>query len=651
MLNFKLNIMKSKIYLVLLALICWTTACKKLDIPPKNVIQDPDVFSTPGGIDIYMARSYSELPIEDFRYSPERGFNNFWIISPFPALTGEALSRDQTRSEPENFNTDPNNESNFWAMSYKLIRETNYFMETLPTYASNFTEAQINNWMGEARFLRAATYFALVKRYGGVPIVEKVLTYPDQTVEELNTPRASEEAVYDLVAADLDFAIANMGEASVAGRANKYVAAAFKSRAMLFAGSVAKYNQVVLFDAAKNRVCGIPAEKANTYFKASYDASMMLEGKYSLYKKAWAAGDKDAQYQNFVNMFFDETSPENIFVKQYNYPNTVHGYDAYNVPRQLMGGNGYSSEVNPTLDFVELFDGYPKNPDGTIKTLDASGHYVLYNNTVDIFAGAEPRLRATVILPGDIFKGESIEIRRGIYTGSSAGGIQKLVSENSTSNYPTTNIVQSANATQTPYKLPNGQLMNPAGKSGVFTAEGTAAVSGFSIRKYLNPNMTTAQVLENHSAQSWIEMRYAEVMLNRAEAAFELFTAGQSGANYQQQAFTDINQIRERAGATLLTGPGELTADVIRKERRKELGFENKIWWDLKRWRILDKEQNGKIYRTLMPFYVADASKYILDARLDERNVRYTFDPRWYYEQIPAGEISKSNKIIQNPGY
>ncbi|MDB5019274.1 MAG: Starch-binding associating with outer rane [Pedobacter sp.] len=651
MLNSKLNFMKSKLYILFLALTCLTSACKKLDIAPKNVIQDPDVFSTPGGIDIYMARSYSELPIEDFRYSPERGFNNFWIISPFSALTGEALSRDQTRAMPENFNTDPNNESNFWAMSYKLIRETNYFIEILPKYSANFTEAQVNNWTGEARFLRAATYFALVKRYGGVPIVEKVLSYPEQTVEELNTPRASEEAVYDLVAADLDFAIAKMSESSVAGRANKYVAAAFKSRAMLFAGSIAKYNKVNLFDGDKNLVCGIPAAKANTYYKASYDASMLLDGKYSLYKKAWAANDQEAQYQNFVNLFFDVASPENIFVKQYNYPNTVHGYDAYNVPRQLMGGNGYSSELNPTLDYVELFDGFPKNLDGTIKTLDANGNYVLYNNTLDIFSSAEPRLRATVILPGDVMKGESIEIRRGIYTGSPAGGIKKFVAENSTSNYPTTNIVQSANANQTPYKLPNGQLMNPAGKSGVFTAEGTAAVSGFSIRKYLDPNMPTSEVLENHSDQTWIELRYAEVLLNRAEAAFELNSSGLGGVNYQQQAFTDINQIRERAGAALMGSPVDLTIDVIRKERRKEMGFENKIWWDLKRWRILDKEQNGKIYRTLMPFYVADAGKYILDARLDERNVRYTFDPRWYYEQIPAGEIAKSNKIIQNPGY
>jgi hypothetical protein len=52
-----------------------------------------------------------------------------------------------------------------------------------------------------------------------------------------------------------------------------------------------------------------------------------------------------------------------------------------------------------------------------------------------------------------------------------------------------------------------------------------------------------------------------------------------------------------------------------------------------------------------MPFYSADAKKYFFDARPDERNARYTFDSRWYYEQIPQGEIAKSQNLIQNPGY
>ncbi|MDB5129396.1 RagB/SusD family nutrient uptake outer membrane protein [Mucilaginibacter sp.] len=637
--------MKKITYTVLCFLVCWTTACKKLDVPPINIVQDKDVFTSQGGIQAYMARIYSELPIEDFRYSPQRGLNFFWIISPFSAVSGEALSRDQSSAMQENVDESP------WGDSYKLIRDVNYFLENMPKYAATYTPAEVNSWMGEARFIRAATYFALAKRYGGVPIVGQVLQFPTSNVDDLNIARSSEEEVYDFIAADLDYAYTNLSESNQVGRANKYVAAAFKSRAMLYAGSIAKYNQISLVDATGKRVCGIPSTKAITYFKASYDAALLLENKYSLYKKAWAAGDKEAQYQNYVNLFFDETSPENIFVRQYHYPESVHGYDSYNVPRQLMGANGYSSEVNPTLNFVEMFDGIPKNADGTIKTT-TGGKYDLYTNTVDLFANAEPRLRATVILPGDVFKGQSIEIRRGIYTGSSAGGISPLLPAGSTANYPTANIVQSSNASQTPYNLPGGGTMNPAGLSGVFTGDGTAAISGFSVRKLLVPDKPTSEVLENRSDQTWIEMRYAEVLLNRAEAAYELNALGQNDKAYLQDAFMEINQIRERAGATMLASAADLTnVNVIRIERRKELGFENKTWWDLRRWRVADKEQNSTIYRVLMPFYSANDKKYFFDARTDERNSRYTFDVRWYYEQIPNGEIQKSQKLIQNPGY
>ena len=640
--------MKRYIYLVLTILAVCGSACRKLDIPPQNIIQNPDVFSTPAGIQAYMARLYSELPIEDFRYSPQRGLNFFWIISPTPATTGEALSRDQTSSMQENFggwNWD------IWGGSYTVIHDCDYFIETLPTYAKDFTPAQVNAWLGEAYFVRGMTYFALVKRFGGVPIVNKTLQYTvGSDPGSLKVPRSSEKAVWDQVASDFDFAIANLpavnADYSDGSRANKYVAAAFKSRAMLYAGSIAKYNTATLFDGSQNQLCGIPASAAAGYFQQAVDAAKTLDGVYSLYLKAWSATDKAAQYQNFVNLFSDATSPESIFVREYQYPNSVHGYDAYNVPRQLIGPNGYSSEVNPTLNFVEMFDGIPKNANGTIQYLDGSGHYVLYNNTMDLFANVEPRLRASVILPGDAFKGQNIEIRRAIYTGASAGGISPLLPAGSKSQYPSTNLVQSANAGQTAFTLPDGTTMNPAGASGIFTGDQTCAISGFSVRKWLDPNLATSQVLENNEAQTWVEMRYAEVLLNRAEAAYELG----DGTNITD-AFNIINQIRSRAGAIPLASSGVMTIDTIRKERRKELAFENKTYWDLRRWRIFDKEQNGTIYRVLMPFYSSTAGKYFFDARTDERNDVYTYDPKWYYEQIPGGAISKSPNLIQNPGY
>ena len=642
--------MKKYLFIALI-LTAGITACRKLAIPPKNIIQDTDVFGSNGGIQAYMARIYSELPIEDFRYSPDMGLNFFWIIKPTPATTGEALSRDQTGSSSENFN---DWHWDIWGGSYTVIRDCDYFIQTLPKYASTYTTAQVNAWLAEAYFVRGMTYFALVKRFGGVPIVNTVLNYtPGSSVDDLNIARSSEQAVWDQVGTDFDFAIANLPAVNTdygdGSRANKYVAAAFKSRAMLYAGSIAKYNNIALFDANKNQICGIPATAAAGYFQKSYDAAKMLDGVYSLYLSGWSATDKNAQYQNFVNMFFDAASKENIFVREYQYPNSVHGYDAYNVPRQLIGPNGYSSEVNPTLNFVEMFDGLTKNADGTIKTLDASGHYQLYQNTIDLFANAEPRLRATVILPGDVFKGQNIEIRRGIYTGPVGSGISPLLPAGSKSQYPQTNLITSSTSTQTAYALPDGTLMNPAGLSGIFTGDQTCAISGFSVRKWLDPNLATSQVKENYETQTWIEMRYAEVLLNRAEAAVELASLGQTAAINTSDAFNIVNEIRSRAGANPLMGAA--TIDTVRHERRKELAFENKTYWDLKRWRTFAAEQSGVIYRILMPFYSAQAGKYFFDARTDERNDVYNYDTRWYYEQIPGGAISKSNKLIQNPGY
>lgn len=622
-------------------------SCQDLDIPPMNIIQDKDVFGNEDGINAYMARMYSEMPIEDFRFSYTRMFNMFWLVQPPAAYTGEAISWGVDHAESEAVG--------YWADAYKLIRETNYFIQTLPDFSNNYTQENVNHLLGEARFIRAFTYFALAKRYGGVPIIDKVLNYPQISIEETRLPRNSEEDTWDFISSDFDFAIQNMKSTSAKGRANKYVAAAMKSRAMLYAGSIAKYNITTLIDNETNtQLCGIPMSKANDYFKQSYDAAKLLENVYSLYTKEWSPGNKESQYQNYVDLFLDDNSSENIWVKSYSYPESVHGYDSYNVPLQLKGPNGYSSLICPTLDFVELFDGINKDSNGRLQNLDANNKYLFYNSTMELFANAEPRLRATVILPGDVFKGEVIEVRRGIYTGSVTSGISPLLAQ-STDNYPTKNLVTSSDKNwQQPYTLPDGTTMKPIGASGTFNNSYTTnGVSGFFVRKYLNPLMSKAETLENHSVQTWIEIRYAEVLLNRAEAAYEMYTSGNgSDVDYLQDAMNCINIVRLRAGANLLSSKTDLNSvNIVRNERRKELAFENKTYWDLKRWRIIADEQNARFYRILNPFYAANAGKYFFDVRSDERKSRYTFDYRWYYQQIPGSAINTNPNIKQNPGY
>ncbi|SEF41536.1 RagB/SusD family nutrient uptake outer membrane protein [Parabacteroides chinchillae] len=642
--------MKLSKYILLLALTCGMPSCLDLDIPPLNVVQDDDVFGTENGVKSYLARLYSQQFIEDFRYSHTRGFNNSFAFQSTFGMTGEALNRDIHGAETES--------NQIWNDAYKLIRETNYFLETLPKYASNFSKEQVDNWMGEAYFTRAFTYHALAKRYGGVPIVNSVLKYPDQPIEELTVNRSSEEAVYEQMEKDFDEAYKLLPETSQKGRANKYVAAAFKARAMLFAGSIAKYNEVDKRDDKDNtiRVCGVSREKAKEYFKKSYDAACLLKGKYTLYKDGWKADDKQAQYQNYVDMYFAENSRENIFIRQYKYPESVHGYDAYNIPRQFRT-NGWTASTSPTLSFVEMFEGFPKNAQNKIQVFDENGKYKLYNTTMELFENAEPRLRAIVILPGDELKGEQVEIWRGIYTGEVANGISRLqLSDEPAERYENDPhckdlIISSQSAeNQTVRVLPNGEKMNASGRSGCFYDNGECTIAGFAVRKWIDPSIPAALVMERRSEQAWLEMRYAEVLLTRAEAAVELAEEGAADADYMQDAFDCINEIRERAGATLLTSKAELTKEIVRVERRKELSFENKVWWDMRRWRTAHREQNSTLYRSLFPFYAEKAGKWFFDARPDDKNKRFTFDERWYYNQIPNDEITKSG-LTQNPGY
>ena len=176
--------------------------------------------------------------------------------------------------------------------------------------------------------------------------------------------------------------------------------------------------------------------------------------------------------------------------------------------------------------------------------------------------------------------------------------------------------------------------------------------------------MPQALVLEARSEQPFILMRYAEILLNIAEAASELALAGEAapaGDNFQQNAFNAIAYIRAMAGAYPLTSLSDLSdvagLKIIRKERMKELAFENKTLWDIRRWRtqhsdILNgyTQSDGAFYKGLYPFYSSTTGKYFFDAGLDEGRRRFRMTEQEYYFAIQGGEVSKSPLIDQQPG-
>jgi len=626
--------MKSIKYITVILAASILGACHKLDTPPLGVISDEQVFTNANAIQAYMADIYTNLPIEDFVYEPNSGFltgnggrwQNFYHTD---AIDGEMVG-------PYGGTGDAAQGFGFWP--YDKIRVINVLINKLPAYASNFTPSQVNEWLGEAYFCRAYTYFALVKRYGGVPIVRTVID-PNASVASLQVPRDKEEDVYNFIASDFDSAFALMtdpGSNIPQGSASKYAAPAYKSRAMLYAGTIAKYGAAnyVAGDAQAKGIVGIPSADASKFFQEAYDAAKLVEGHFSLY----TGGYPDKQ-QNYVDIFL-KPNKEDIFLRQYTQsdPNQngdnagPHSWDATMTCR-IMTADGLS-RAYPSEDFVERFGPLPVvNPDGTPTR---------FTNRADLMNGLEPRLLATVYFPGATLRGINFDVQRGIYKTFAGSAAQEL-----------NNSLTSPNDVQTGSNVnlylgdinavANG--LNVIGRAGVSTNGDDLTRTGFYVRKYIDYNKPASACGLYQSTQSYIDMRYAEVLLNRAEAAMELGTGAM-----QADALSDINQVRDRAGAVPATV--SMTIDTIRNERCKELAFEHQYWWDIRRWRTADQVLNNRNMYALLPYFISSESKYIFLKQLEPFKRTYNFQKLWYYEPLPGGELGKNpNLFPNNPGY
>ena len=580
-------------------------SCDYLDVPPINIIQDDAIFNSESGITSYMTTLYYDLPIEDFRYT-HQGFNvSGKGQGRLPNVSGEAMC-----SSSDDISTI--GDGTWWGCwDYGKIRRVNYFLKNFPAYKSNFQNTVLADaWMGEAHFIRAYCYFAMVKRYGGVPILREPQEYVGD-IESLKVPRDTEKACYDFIAEDLDEAfrlLPDNEEILGKGRATKYAALALKSRAMLYAGSIARYGTVDL-----NGLVGIDKALANDYFELAYKAVKELEKskKFSLYRKN---SDKE---KNFAELFLAEDSPENIFCKYFQRNVNAHGWDVYFVPYQYRG-NGFSSNMNPTLEFVEMFE----HKDGTPANFAERAKDTYFDDPSELFQNMDARFGGSIIYPNAIFKGEPCSIQKG------------LIIEDGSKKENATNYEEAV------YTANDGQVYHIVGKSGSGNYSGN--MTGFFMRKYLNENMPQSEVIENYSEQHWIEFRYAEALLNGAEAAVEM-------GQHLDDALLWINDIRSRADIKQLS-LSDLTVDKVRHERRIELAFENHTYWDLRRWRIADKEIETKQYTGLCPYFDINKQKYIFE-EVAANKYYYTFDVKMYYERIPDGEIAKNEKLKQNPYY
>jgi len=365
---------------------------------------------------------------------------------------------------------------------------------------------------------------------------------------------------------------------------------------------------------------GIDASKASGYYQTALKAAQEIingsAGNYKLYEVLPNLSD------NFAALFLDKTSvnQESIFIEDFKANGgKTHGFTINDQPFSFSDEGDDAGRLNPSLNFVEAFEKLD-NTYAPLATTDAGGNFIYYDNIQDIFAGRDARLAGTVLLPSAVFKTGVTDIW--------AGYIQ-----------PDGTITTSDNAVNTKPLPGTTTPVQVVGKDGPVSGLALRSQSGFYIRKWLDPTVGSGR-RGRGSDVAFIRYRYAEVLLNAAEAAFESGDAA--------TAATYINQVRKRAGLTTPLAAGDITFDRIVHERRVELAFEGHTLYDMKRWRLAHTVWNGS------PMSKADLVSNIGSAT--KKNTQpwglwpYKYynpgganDGKWVFKETLPGPVSGSN--------
>ena len=482
-----------------------------------------------------------------------------------------------------------------WQTFYDGIHRVNTFIRSVKGMRGIITDEQINEYVAEAKFLRAMFYFSLTDLFGGVPYYDES-TNVNEEFMNLKQPRSSLEEVRAHILEDLDEAI--------------------------------KY---------------LPVEHAaSEYGRATKGASYALRGKVHLYDKEWQSAINDFEeivynksnnygyaldddYARVFKLYNGAKSPETVFsIQNKSGVGTEYGMQI----QALMGCRGaYGSCWNNTVpstqlvDMYEFKDGRPFNWDEIFPgynamtpeqrkellsvEMDGSGTIVGLREAdtakiLSAYTCRDPRLMATVIVPYSHYMG---------------------------------NIGRTTNV-----DLIFALDHNLAGNANGGTIQNNAGWVSYLYRKFVTEGDQGGAISNRlHTPFAFPLIRFADVLLMLSEAYNE---AGQL-----DKAVTEFNKVRARVGMPgLNSGPAwmvvsnkEQMAERIRKERAVEFAGEGLRFSDLRRWgyEIAHKTLNNvdavNIYGE--PIYT------------------HLFTERDMLWPIPGVERERNKELTQNPGW
>lgn len=608
----KINYKKITCMLLLAATTMSMNSCndKFFDAQPDNLLNIETIFSNRAQTENYWGGLYS--PIQDVWNQP---YSFFWSAitdemdvsnwQEFPANSG-ALSAD-------NVNT-------MYVTYYNKIRQAQIFIDNVDRCKELLTAENgatlVKEYKAEAKFLRAFYYWSVMKMHG--PAVILPLISEDAAGDNYQIPRSSWDESVAFVIAQIDESIKDLpvehfqmgtttADGTQLGRINKMVAEAVKSEILLFHASPL-YNGNTAMANWRNldgKQLINPTYDASRWQKAATQAKAAIDlaeanGK-ALFVKT-GANDFETAFLSTRDVFWDGYQKEGIWMR----PNTNrYQWEIHAAPRAISG-----TAYNGLAVVQELVDDFRMQNGQTIQQSST------YNENT--YSSAETRYYAE--------------------------GTNKMYMDREPRFYS--------------YITFNGSLIPGAPKSGMkwveFFATGNSGKNGaprdwpktgYTARKNIHPSFSVDP--SNATNRAAMLIRLSELYLNYAEALNE------AQPNHPD-VLVYLNKVRTRGGLPALTS-GLSQARVrqeIRMERRVELCFEGKRFFDVRRWKVAD--QDG--YRQGGNYEGMDMTKGSAINSPDFHKrvpavLRAPWEDKNYFMPWHQMEIDRNKQLVQIPGY
>lgn len=596
--------------------ICWmgitmlflSTACDSdefLENVNKANLTDKTQWESETNADVFLNDVYSEIPNKlnqteslDY-YTDDYNISHYYTASNW--RQGVCQVPGSSTDNPWGGTQGPTY-GYTWEQFFVKIRKCNTFIQKLTENKANFSEAYFNKRIDEARFLRAFFYSEFFVQVGGLPILTEPLDRNKMSPEELLKPRGTFQQTFDFIVGELDLVVKNKfltikyaPSEKEAGRATLGAALALKGWVELF-GASPLFNTATPYLPDPGKYVHFGNADQARWAKAAATNKQFIDeygnGKnYNLF----------TDLKNFWRIS-NEYNPEVIWDRQVvaNVSGMGSSYEGRGGPTYVLGEYRSWGNYNPTQELVDQF----AMANGKPITDPTSGY-----NPQKPYLNREKRFYDFIVHDGAVYKQDWMPRVDTIYTRIDA-------------TYP--------NPDRT-------NQIDLAGKTDV-------GDSGYYQRKRLNPDAAPGS---DASGQNYVFYRYAEVLLNFAEAQNE--ASGPDASVYDA-----VNKVRARSELSAL--PAGLTKDQMRaailRERRVEFCFEDKRFLDNKRLamaaQVMGKPRHNMVIRNSVPANNSGVWVYTVE---QEKKYSVKFEPKQYMSPIPQNVLDQNPGIKQNPGY